>query len=168
MNIQPDDPRWTAYVLGELSETERQEVERELESSEEARELVEEIRMMSIMLKDELVKEGPAALSSVQRHELMLAAAAAQEPVSIETRRVPFWKRRTVYAVFAAGAAAAILLFMVAIPSMLRSRQAMPMDAMLPTFAVGSAPAVDQAASNQPKPVSEPDPPETSLYAEKE
>src|SRR6185503_17954605 len=110
MNIQPDDPKWTAYVLGELSETERLEVERELESSAEAREVVEEIRMMSLMLKDELAREVPATLSSVQRHELMKAAAASQEPVSIETRRVPFWKRPKVYAAVAASAAAAMLL----------------------------------------------------------
>mgnify|MGYP003579778369 CR=1 FL=1 len=123
MNIQPDDPKWTAYVLGELSETERLEVERELESSAEAREVVEEIRMMSFMLKDELAKEAPATLSSVQRHELMKAAVASQEPVSTETRRVRFCRRPAVYATFAAGAAAAVLLFTITVPSMLRSRQ---------------------------------------------
>src|SRR5262245_41758067 len=168
MNIQPDDPRWTAYVLGELSETERQEIERELESSAEARELVEDIRMMSVMLKDELAKEAPAALSSAQRHELMLAAAALPEPVSIETRRVPFWKRPKVYAAFAASAAAAMLLFTLSVPSLLRSRQSLPLDAAFPAFTVGGGPAVDGAAQNQPKPLSRPDPPETSLYAEKE
>ena len=35
MNIHHDDPRWTAYVLGELSADENAEVERELESSAE-------------------------------------------------------------------------------------------------------------------------------------
>ena len=44
MNINPDDPRWTAYVLGELSETERARAEQELEASAAAREAVEEIR----------------------------------------------------------------------------------------------------------------------------
>ena len=34
--INPDDPKWTAYVLGELNETERAALERELEASEEA------------------------------------------------------------------------------------------------------------------------------------
>ena len=168
MNIQPDDPKWTAYVLGELSETERLEVERELESSAEAREVVEEIRMMSFMLKDELAKEAPAALSSVQRHELMKAAAAAQErkPLSIETFRVPFWKRPTVWATFAAGMAAAVLVFTVAVPSLLRSRQALPLDAGLPAFQTG-APAIAQVAQDERKPASQPDPPDTSIYAEK-
>ena len=43
--INPDDPKWTAYVLGELHETERAQVELLLETSEEARALVEELTL---------------------------------------------------------------------------------------------------------------------------
>ena len=29
MNFNPDDPKWTAYVLGELNDAERAQVEKE-------------------------------------------------------------------------------------------------------------------------------------------
>ena len=38
--INPEDPKWTAYVLGELDDAERAEIERLVEISEEARALV--------------------------------------------------------------------------------------------------------------------------------
>ena len=66
MNIHHDDPRWTAYVLGELNDADRAEIERELESSPEARELVDEIRMMTILLTDELAKEGITLIDSTR------------------------------------------------------------------------------------------------------
>jgi hypothetical protein len=42
--INPDDPKWTAYALGELDGIEHAAVEAELASSEEARMLVEYLR----------------------------------------------------------------------------------------------------------------------------
>ena len=45
MTFNPDDPKWTAYVLGELEASERAEMESLLESSEEARAYVEELRV---------------------------------------------------------------------------------------------------------------------------
>ena len=43
MKINYDDPKWTAYVLGELGEQESAEITRLLESSPEARALYDEI-----------------------------------------------------------------------------------------------------------------------------
>ena len=84
MNIHPDDPKWTAYVLGELSDAECAEVERELESSAEAREIVDEIRMTTTLLKDELANEAPAASASVN-----VAMTVSPAPVTSATWSVP-------------------------------------------------------------------------------
>ena len=57
--INPDDPKWTAYVLGELDGPERAAVELELENSEEARMLVEELRFAADLTKSELREALP-------------------------------------------------------------------------------------------------------------
>jgi Ca-activated chloride channel homolog len=135
MNIHPDDPRWTAYVLGELSDADRAEVEQELESSPEAREIVDEIRMMTMLLKDELAKEPSPSLVPDQRRAVR-EAAVAQNGAG---------RRQWFAGAFAAAAVAAVLLLGVALPSLLRK------------------PAPDlgyQAASEQEtKPVNAPAPP---------
>jgi Ca-activated chloride channel homolog len=135
MNIHPDDPRWTAYVLGELSDADRAEVEQELESSPEAREIVDEIRMMTMLLKDELAKEPSPSLVPDQRRAVR-EAAVAQNGAG---------RRQWFAGAFAAAAVAAVLLLGVALPSLLRK----------PASDLGY-----QAASEQPtKPVNAPAPP---------
>src|SRR6476646_3912839 len=54
MGIDRDNPKWTAYVLGELDASERAALELELESSGEAREFVQELRLAASMMKDGL------------------------------------------------------------------------------------------------------------------
>jgi anti-sigma factor RsiW len=56
--INPEDPKWTAYVLGELNDRERTEVEKQLESSAAAREVVEEIRVATNFPPKELANES--------------------------------------------------------------------------------------------------------------
>jgi len=62
-----DDRRLTAYVLGELSEDERVEIEAELARNEAARETVAEIQAMAGLLTRELQQEPAAELSPGQR-----------------------------------------------------------------------------------------------------
>ena len=78
MKTNPDDPKWTAYVLGELSHAERERVEKELEFSAAAREAVDEIRLTTSLLKEELARELTPELTSQQRG----AVAAAATPRS--------------------------------------------------------------------------------------
>jgi len=82
MNIHPDDPKWTAYVLGELDADERAEIERLVESSEEARTLVEELRVAAGMLRDELASQSgrAPALLAEQRAGVLAASAGASAP----------------------------------------------------------------------------------------
>ncbi|PYS43535.1 MAG: hypothetical protein DMG14_00730, partial [Acidobacteria bacterium] len=78
MNFNPDDPKWTAYVLGELNDAERAQVEKELDSSAAAREVVEEIRLATALLEEELAKETLEGLSAEQQRAV--AAAAVPQP----------------------------------------------------------------------------------------
>ncbi len=116
MNINPDDPKWTAFVLGEMNTTERAQVEKELESSAAAREAVEEIRLATILLKDELATAAPVGLLAEQKRAV-LAAVPAARPTSI-------FSIRRAFAMTAAAVAACLIIATVTIPSLLRSRQA--------------------------------------------
>ena len=60
MNIDPNDPRLTAYALNELDEAERAEVAALVEQSEDARRIVEEIRATAELLTTELQNEPVA------------------------------------------------------------------------------------------------------------
>src|SRR5262249_24683742 len=136
MNIHPDDPRWTAYVLGELSAAERAEVERELESFAEAREIVDEIRMMSMLLKEELANESPAAMDPAQKRAVREAAAVSVKPA----------KRSWAIGGFVVAAMAALLVLGVALPSLLRT----PKRELGQAAAVPSAPAAADATPAAP------------------
>ena len=57
MTFDPNDPRLTAYVLGELDPSERPEIEAMLETSAEGRQAVEEIRQTIGWLSDHLRNE---------------------------------------------------------------------------------------------------------------
>ena len=75
MNLQPDDPRLTAYALGELDETERAEIEQYLEQNEEARAEVELTRAFAQQLTEEFKREDTPALTDLQRHRIQKATA---------------------------------------------------------------------------------------------
>jgi len=70
MNV--DDPRLTAYALGELSEDERAEIEKLIEGSPEARHFVNETQDLATMLKAEYAADSgdeaskPANLIDIQ------------------------------------------------------------------------------------------------------
>jgi len=115
MNINPEDPKWTAYVLGELNDAERAQVEKELESSATAREVVEEIRLATDLLRHELTQEQAVGLAAEQRHAITSAAAP---------RRVrPMFRWAGVAASVAAGL---LIVATLSVQSLFRSRQAAP------------------------------------------
>jgi len=66
-HFDPDDPRLTAYVLGELNDDERAEIEAELATNEAARRTVDEIRAVADMLTRELQNEPYDSLTVQQR-----------------------------------------------------------------------------------------------------
>src|SRR5262245_2887073 len=74
--INPNDPKWTAYVLGELDKGETEAVERLLASSEEARELVDDLKAATVVLT-EACDEAPAeVLTAAQRASIRQAPGA--------------------------------------------------------------------------------------------
>jgi Ca-activated chloride channel family protein len=71
MKIDANDPKWTAYALGEITdEKERAEILGILEESAEARQLVESIRQTAGLLKAELQAEPAIALTEAQRKRI--------------------------------------------------------------------------------------------------
>ena len=72
MKLDPNDPRLTAYALGELDETEQAAIEDELLHSDVARQTVEEIRAVAGLLKEELCGEPGLQLSEPQRSSIEL------------------------------------------------------------------------------------------------
>ncbi len=71
MKIDANDPKWTAYALGEITdEQERAEIQSILEESEEMRRLVEDIRETAGLLKAELRAEEPVGLTQAQRERI--------------------------------------------------------------------------------------------------
>jgi Ca-activated chloride channel family protein len=68
-----NDPRLTAYALGELDGAERAEIEALLAKDEDARRVVEEIRATAALVSAEMAGSGAASLTEAQR-----AAVAAK------------------------------------------------------------------------------------------
>ena len=73
--FNPEDPKWTAYILGELNDAQRAAVEGELESSQEARSLVDELRFAADLTKSELRDQPPILALTPQQRETIRAAA---------------------------------------------------------------------------------------------
>jgi Ca-activated chloride channel family protein len=72
--INPNDPKWTAYVLGELDDAERAAVERLIESSPDARALIDELAMAATAFENAFDAEPAAVLTPAQRAEVRRAA----------------------------------------------------------------------------------------------
>ena len=87
MSLTPEDPRLTAYALGELPEAQRAEVEAELARSPQARRAVEEIRRVGEELRKELSSEPAPSLSDGQRLAVAAEAAKDKPPPHQTSRR---------------------------------------------------------------------------------
>jgi Ca-activated chloride channel homolog len=79
--INPNDPKWTAYVLGELDEADREAVERLLEASAEARALVDDLKIATAAIREELASDAPEFLTPAQRAVVRRAAGVATAPL---------------------------------------------------------------------------------------
>ena len=103
MKLSPDDPRLTAYALGELSAQERAEIEKAIQGDEALQQAVAEIRQLGDLLSDELGKEESPALSAEH-----LEALEAE----IVHRKWKAKSRRTRWVVTGLGAALAASLLL--------------------------------------------------------
>jgi Ca-activated chloride channel family protein len=99
MKIDANDPRWTAYALGEIKDgREKAEIESVLKESKEMRQLVEEIRQMAGVLKTELQAEPSVHLTQAQRERIEAKATAGRSWIGVSPRWIMY------------GAAAAVML----------------------------------------------------------
>jgi len=88
MKFDANDPRFTAYVLGELDTKERAEVEAILEESAEARALVAELRETAAFVERELRDEACPALDEGRRGAIGRALDGGA-PAGAPSRRRP-------------------------------------------------------------------------------
>lgn len=99
MRIDANDPRWTAYALGELSDgREIAELDKALEESAEMRKLVEDIRETARLLRNELRAEPSFNLTEAQRQRIAFKANATRRWFAMS----PAW--------LVAGTAAAVVI----------------------------------------------------------
>ena len=98
MSYDPEDPRLTAYALGELdpddakSEADRAAIEALLADSPEARRAVDEVRATARLLADRLRDEAGPGLSVGHRDAIEgeLAVIPSPSPVHSRTRWIPY------------------------------------------------------------------------------
>ena len=74
--LDTNDPRLTAYVLGELAPTEAAEIEAALQSSPELRTAVADIRRATEAISNVFMTEPPLNLTPKQKSELLTEAEA--------------------------------------------------------------------------------------------
>ena len=85
-SYDPNDPRLTAYALGELAEVDRAEVESQLEQCEESRATVEDVRETAELLRVELAAEPAVTLTETQRAAVEVEAdAVAADPKAVQS-----------------------------------------------------------------------------------
>ena len=115
MNIDPKDPRLTAYALGELeSEDERIEIEKAVDGSEELTQIVAQIRQTAALMTEELQKEPSPGLAPKHQQRI---ESELEGPGGFFSLHVGKW------AFGGALAAAACLIFAAVLtPNLLQSR----------------------------------------------
>ena len=118
-SFQPDDPRLTAYALGELGPTERAQVEAMLVDSAEARTALEEVRETIGLLSRKLTLEPALTLTTSQREFVKQSAIVPAPAVVASPGKTAHWGTiaRTATTVAAVAAVA------VAVPWMSRNWQ---------------------------------------------
>lgn len=113
MNLNPDDPRLTAYALGELPEAECAQFEAELKESAECQNLVEEIRATTALLENEFAEQKSPSLNQAQRRVIENQLRPAK------SRREKILSRLFLYG---ATAAAACILAAMLLPALSKAK----------------------------------------------
>ncbi len=144
MTFDPNDPRLTAYVLGEVDPAERSEIDAMLESSSEARQAVEEIRRTIGWLTDHLRDEQATHTPAAESNHRPLAVVS---PPSARVSR-PWWRRPPV------RLASLAALLLIAATAGLLSLNVTPDG---PLCSIGRTARCDGEASRQPCPTRPPE-----------
>src|SRR5262245_35785857 len=143
MNFNPDDPKWTAYVVGEMEENDRAALELELESSAEAREFVEELRFAASIMKERLASETVVGLTPEQQTMVRASAGSRRESRNGFKQWLSVPATPTLWA--AGLVAASLLVAVIVAPSFLRLRQAPPSVTFKAQVGPATAPELENA-----------------------
>jgi Ca-activated chloride channel homolog len=109
-SITPDDPRLTAYVLGELDDADRAAVEAALAADPACRQAVEELRQTSAVLFEALQSEPAPALDESRREQIRRSAAQPVPQRLVRVHEPASSGRRGILPLLAATIACAALL----------------------------------------------------------
>ncbi len=122
MSFDPNDPRITAYLFGELEAAERQAFEADLENSAELRQLVDQTRRTLDVLAGELQNEPPVRLTDAQRALVtnQIDAAAGESPFQATSRPTPRPSTAATRRVLGLAALAATLMVAASVASVSR------------------------------------------------
>lgn len=85
--IDINDPRITAYALGEMEEAEKREFEKLLKHSPQAQALIAEIESLGEVLREEFARDKTSELTAAQREEITAKASRTASVVSIPSKR---------------------------------------------------------------------------------
>ncbi|MBK1831504.1 von Willebrand factor type A domain-containing protein [Verrucomicrobiaceae bacterium R5-34] len=110
MKIDVNDPRITAFALGELTGSEAVEIARAMHSDPRIRRAVDEVRETASLLHGTL-GDGASEFLTPEQRETVRSAGGGPVIEDIASGQVPFWKRPAVVGIGAA-AAVAIGLFL--------------------------------------------------------
>jgi anti-sigma factor RsiW len=89
--VNPNDPKWTAYVLDELDAADRASVERLLETSPEARALVNDLKASASVLDEALTSESPELVLTAAQRAAVTDEAARGFRLQAEGNRRAGW-----------------------------------------------------------------------------
>lgn len=109
--IDKNDPRLTAFVLGELDEQETQAIQKEVEESLELKQAVEEIRATTELLVKQFADEPVGSLTDEQRATILAAGSSTTTPKKVNAKShsvSPTYRRR--WAIGAIAASLALVL----------------------------------------------------------
>ncbi len=98
MNILPDDPKLTAFALGELDPVEAKQIQIELDKNPELREVVKEIRQTAELLKKEFANELTLSFSQTEKETIVAKIEAAK---IISFPNIRFWTTAGISAIAA-------------------------------------------------------------------
>lgn len=92
MNISPDDPRLTAYALGEIDNPEEaREIATAVAASSELRKAVEAIRLTAQALQEAFAAELAPEISETDKVAFYAAGRRSEQGFSGPTSRILFW-----------------------------------------------------------------------------
>lgn len=88
-DVNPQDPKWTAYLLGELSPEETRQVEQELESNPEAKAYMDGLAGTQDALRGYFAQEQELELDPEQKGEVTVAVSNRKRPVPLAVWALP-------------------------------------------------------------------------------